>query len=169
MQTIILTGLSGSGKTTLAKGVLGNPNHANLIHLDGDDIRLGLNKDLGYSLEDREENIRRISCISKLINDQGISVIASFIFPTKKLRQIAKTIIGNGKVIIVYVECSLEECIRRDPKGLYKSNTPLMTGIEQLYEYPTSPDIIINTEELDPIQSIKKLREFIIRIIWKPF
>jgi adenylylsulfate kinase-like enzyme len=106
MQTIILTGLSGSGKTTLAKGVLGNPNHANLIHLDGDDIRLGLNKDLGYSLEDREENIRRISCISKLINDQGISVIASFIFPTKKLRQIAKTIIGNGKVIIVYVECS---------------------------------------------------------------
>lgn len=144
------TGLSGSGKSTLAVETefklyqLG-------IHtfiLDGDNIRLGLNKDLEFSDEDRKENIRRIGEVAKLFVDAGLIVLTAFISPFKEDRNSVRKLLPKNKFIEIYVECDLETCEKRDPKGLYKKvrmgQIKNFTGISSAYEKPESPEIYIN-------------------------
>ena len=150
--TLWFTGLSGSGKSTLAneveKRLVAMGKHTML--LDGDNIRLGLNKNLGFKEQDRIENIRRIAEVAKLMNDAGLITMTSFISPYQRDRQSAKDIIGDS-FIEIYVSTPLEECERRDVKGLYakarKGEIPNFTGISSPYEAPTSPDIEIDTSK----------------------
>lgn len=146
-----LTGLSGAGKSTIADA-LECELYARGIHtflLDGDNVRGGLCKDLGFSKEAREENIRRIAEVAKLFVDAGIVVIAAFISPFKADRAMAREIIGNSFFYEVYVDTSLHECERRDPKGLYKKARAGLisnfTGIDSVYEPPENPDIYVDT------------------------
>lgn len=152
-KVLFFTGLSGAGKSTLANALEKELNkkgyHTYL--LDGDNIRKGLCSDLGFSEKDRKENIRRIAEIAKLFCDAGIFVITAFISPIKKDRKMAKYIIGEDDFIEIYCECSLDECINRDVKGLYKKalngEIKEFTGISSPYEEPSQPYIKINTEE----------------------
>lgn len=151
--TIWFTGLSGSGKSTLANELekrLFKQGRYTML-LDGDNIRMGLNKNLGFKPEDRIENIRRIAETAKLLNDAGLIVITAFISPFESDRLSAREIIGNENFIEVYVSTSLEECERRDVKGLYKKardgDIPNFTGITSPYEKPQNPDILIDTEQ----------------------
>lgn len=150
-KTIWFTGLSGSGKSTLAnaleKRLVAMGRHTML--LDGDNIRMGLNKDLGFTETDRVENIRRIAEVAKLMNDAGLVVLTAFISPYKKDRENAKEIIGED-FVEVYVSTPVEECERRDVKGLYRKarngEIPNFTGVSSPYEKPVSPDLEIDTE-----------------------
>ena len=143
------TGLSGSGKSTISNGleVKLNDNNIRTLILDGDNIRSGLNKDLDFSDLSRSENIRRVAEVSKLLMDAGTVVLASFISPFEKDRELVKKIIGRSNYIEIFVNTSLETCKKRDPKGLYaKSKAGLiknMTGLDSKYEHPNSPDITI--------------------------
>lgn len=148
---IWLTGLSGSGKSTIANELakeLFQRKVRNYV-LDGDNIRHGLNKDLGFSDEDRKENIRRIGEVSKLFVDGGQVVITAFISPFIEDRERARQIVGKDEFIEIYVDCPLEECENRDPKGLYKKarkgEIKEFTGIDSPYEEPISPDFTVNT------------------------
>jgi adenylylsulfate kinase len=144
------TGLSGSGKSTICNSLeeLLNTKKINTFTLDGDSVRNGLNKDLGFSDEDRSENIRRVAEVSKILMNAGNVVLASFITPFQKDRDIVKDVVGENNYIEVFVNTSLETCINRDPKGLYqKSKSGLiksMTGIDSKYEIPNSFDIEIS-------------------------
>lgn len=152
-KTVWFTGLSGSGKSTLAneleKRLVAMGRHTML--LDGDNIRMGLNKNLGFTEADRIENIRRIAEVAKLMNDAGLIVLTAFISPYEKDRENAKQIIGND-FLEVYVSTSIEVCEKRDVKGLYRKarngEIPNFTGITSPYEVPESPDLIIDTEKL---------------------
>ena len=143
------TGLSGSGKSTISNDleVKLNDNNIRTIILDGDNIRSGLNKDLDFSDFSRSENIRRVAEVSKLLMDAGTVVLASFISPFEKDRELVKKIIGGPHYIEIFVNTSLEICKKRDVKGLYaKSKAGLiknMTGLDSKYEHPSSPDITI--------------------------
>ena len=143
------TGLSGSGKSTISNGleVKLNDNNIRTLILDGDNIRSGLNKDLDFSDFSRSENIRRVAEVSKLLMDAGTVVLASFISPFEKDRELVKKIIGRSHYIEIFVNTSLEICKKRDVKGLYaKSKAGLiknMTGLDSKYEHPSSPDITI--------------------------
>ena len=149
--TLWFTGLSGAGKSTLAnaleKALCAAGKHTML--LDGDNVRMGLNKDLGFEERDRIENIRRIAEVSKLMNEAGLIVLTAFISPYRSDRENAKEIIGKESFIEVYVNTSLEECEKRDVKGLYKKaregQIPNFTGIFSPYEAPENPDIVIDT------------------------
>ena len=138
------TGLSGSGKSTICNSLekLLNSKKINTFTLDGDSVRNGLNKDLGFSDEDRSENIRRVAEVSKILMNAGNVVLASFITPFQKDRDLVKEIVGENNYIEVFVNTSLETCMKRDPKGLYqKSKSGLiinMTGIDSNYEIPKS-------------------------------
>lgn len=163
-----LTGLSGSGKTTLAENIekkLFEKGYLTQI-LDGDSIRLGVNNNLGYNDQDREENIRRIAEISKIFLNCGIICINSFISPTEKMRQLARAIIGSEHFIEIFLSASLEICEKRDPKGLYKQarngNIKNFTGIDSLYEIPLNPDLEINTEALSIKEAVEKCLEVIL-------
>ena len=153
-KTIWMTGLSGSGKSTLAneleKRLVALGKHTML--LDGDNVRMGLNKNLGFKEADRIENIRRISEVAKLMNDAGLIVITSFISPYVRDRRKAKEIIGEDSFIEVYVSTPLEECEKRDVKGLYKKaragEIPNFTGISSPYEVPEHPDVTIDTSSM---------------------
>ncbi len=145
--TLWLTGLSGSGKSTIAYALeqkLVASGHACVV-LDGDNIRHGLNRDLGFSPEDRSENIRRIAEVAKLFNEAGLMVITAFISPYREDRAKAREIIGAGRFIETFVDAPLAECERRDPKGLYKKaragQIPEFTGISAPYEAPEQPDL----------------------------
>lgn len=144
------TGLSGSGKSTICNSLeeLLNTKKINTFTLDGDSVRNGLNKDLGFSDEDRSENIRRVAEVSKILMNAGNVVLASFITPFQQDRDLAKEIVGENNYIEVFVNTSLKTCINRDPKGLYqKSKSGLiksMTGIDSNYEIPKSFDIEIS-------------------------
>lgn len=147
--TLWLTGLPCAGKTTLAKRIkeeLDNKGY-NTTHLDGDDVRGALNSDLGFSEKDRMENLRRIAHVAKLFNKNGIFVIASFVSPSNKLRDMIKKIIGNFKLL--YVKCGLKECEKRDIKGMYKraraGEIQQFTGVSASFEEPKKPDIVIDT------------------------
>ena len=148
--TIWLTGLSGSGKATLANALeqylAAHGKHTML--LDGDNVRMGLNRDLGFGEKDRMENIRRIAQVAKLMNDAGLIVLTSFISPYRKDREMAREIIG-GCFVEVYVSTPLEECERRDVKGLYKAarkgEIAEFTGITSAYEAPDAPQAVIDT------------------------
>ena len=143
-------GLSGSGKSTISNNleILLNKNNVNTFILDGDSVRNGLNKDLSFSDEDRSENIRRVSEVSKILMNAGSVVLSSFITPFNKDRELAKKIIGEKNYIEVFVNTSLETCIDRDPKGLYaKSKSGIiknMTGIGSDFESPIHCNIEIN-------------------------
>ena len=143
------TGLSGSGKSTISNGleVKLNDNNIRTLILDGDNIRSGLNKDLDFSDLSRSENIRRVAEVSKLLMDAGTVVLASFISPFEKDRELVKKIIGGPHYIEIFVNTGLETCKKRDVKGLYaKSKAGLiknMTGLDSKYEHPSSPDITI--------------------------
>ena len=165
-----MTGLSGSGKSTVAnaleKKLFSMGRHTML--LDGDNIRMGLNKNLGFGQQDRIENIRRIAEVAKLMNDAGLIVLTSFISPYAQDRRNAKKIIGDS-FVEVYISTPLEECERRDIKGLYKAaregKIADFTGITSPYEEPENPDITIDTAQYDLEQCvdiiIQKLEEFI--------
>ena len=159
---IWFTGLSGSGKSTLANLLeielfgLGVSTYI----LDGDNIRQGLNKDLNFTKKSRKENIRRIGEVAKLMIDSGTVTLATFISPYKKDREIVKKLVGSSNFIEIFVNTSLEECERRDVKGLYKKaregKIENMTGITSLYEPPTKPDLEIITDNEDVNDSLKK-------------
>ncbi len=160
---IWLTGLSGSGKSTLANEIeveLFNRN-TNVYILDGDNLRGGLNKDLSFSETDREENIRRVAEVSKILMDAGTIVISAFISPFEKDRNMAKEIIGSDNFIEIYVDCPIDICENRDVKGLYKKarngEISNFTGISSPFETPVNPDIIVNTNNESIKQSSNKI------------
>ncbi|MFF2290695.1 adenylyl-sulfate kinase [Peribacillus butanolivorans] len=147
------TGLSGSGKSTIANAVakeLYNRNIRSYV-LDGDNIRHGLNRDLGFSEEDRTENIRRIGEVSKLFVDSGQFVLTAFISPFRADRQIVRDLLEEGEFIEVYIKCPIEECEVRDPKGLYdkarKGIIKDFTGIDSPYEEPEQPEIVLESNQ----------------------
>jgi adenylylsulfate kinase len=151
--TIWLTGLSGSGKSTLANELdyqLWNRGIRSYV-LDGDNIRMGLNKGLGFSPDDRKENIRRIGEVAKLFTQAGIINVTAFISPYREDRDQARSVQDEGDFIEVYVSCSLEECEVRDPKGLYKKaragQIPEFTGISAPYEEPENPELVVHTDQ----------------------
>lgn len=164
---IWFTGLSGSGKSTLANLVevaLYEKNLATYV-LDGDNIRQGINKDLAFAPEDRAENIRRIAEISSLMVDAGVITLAAFVSPYIKDREEVKQIVGADNFIEIYVNTSLEECERRDVKGLYKKaragEIKNMTGISAPYEAPTNPDFEIITDGQSIEDSVKEVLTFL--------
>ena len=167
---IWITGLSGSGKSTVANEVAYKLHKLGKISyvLDGDNIRHGLNKNLGFSPEDRNENIRRISEVANLFADAGIITFTAFISPYKKLRNYCRELVGPGRFIEVYARASLETCEERDPKGLYKKAREGIikdfTGINAPYEEPENPELIVDTDKESVEESaekvIKKLEEF---------
>ena len=165
-KVIWFTGLSGSGKSTLANA-LEKALHAQGKHtyiLDGDNIRQGLNKDLGFTDADRAENIRRIAEIARLMMDAGLIVMTAFISPFRQEREMARRLIGKDNFVEVYVDTPLEVCEQRDPKGLYKKarngDIPNMTGINSLYETPSRPDLVIEEDTESILNAVGKLMEF---------
>ncbi len=157
------TGLSGSGKSTVANEVshrLHQMGKLNYI-LDGDNIRHGLNKDLGFSPEDRAENIRRISEVANLFADAGVITITAFISPYRKDRDFCRALAGDGRFIEIYVKASLETCEKRDPKGLYKKaragEIKEFTGISAPYEEPLNPEIILDSDNLSIEEEVEKV------------
>ena len=161
------TGLSGSGKSTLANLVeiaLHRQGLSTYI-LDGDNIRQGINKDLSFAPEDRKENIRRIAEISNLILDAGIITLAAFVSPYIKDREEVKQIVGTDNFIEIFVNTSLEECERRDVKGLYKKarsgEIKNLTGISAPYEAPIKPNLEVVTDGQPIEESVKTILEFI--------
>lgn len=165
--TIWLTGLSGSGKTTIAmlleKKLIDIGNRAYV--LDGDNLRFGINSDLGFSTDDRKENIRRVSEISSLMNKAGLIVITSFISPYNKDREAAKNVIGNDNFLEIFIDTPISECEKRDPKGLYKKvrsgELKNFTGIDDLYEKPKNPAIVIPTLDHQPEESVDLIMNYL--------
>ncbi len=167
--TVWLTGLSGSGKSTVAnlleKALWERGVRAYV--LDGDNIRHGLNKDLGFSPADRTENIRRIGEVATLFTEAGVVNITAFISPYRADRDLVRKMMKRGDFIEVYVHCDLAECEKRDPKGLYKKaragEIPEFTGISAPYEPPTAPELLVDTGRLTPEQSLAAILEFLER------
>ena len=168
-QAILLwfTGLSGSGKSTIANSVE-QELHKNKVHtytLDGDNIRKGLNSDLSFSPKDRSENIRRIAETAHLMIDAGLVVLAAFVSPYRNDRDHIRNIVGDDNMVEIYINTSIEECERRDVKGLYKKarkgEIKNMTGISAPYESPLHPDVQINTEEVTVVDATKQIINFI--------
>jgi adenylylsulfate kinase len=165
--TIWLTGLSGSGKSTIAVAAereLINRGRLAFV-LDGDNVRHGLNNNLGFSPEDRTENIRRIGEVSKLFTEAGVIVFSSFISPYRSDRDAVRALNGAGDFVEVYVDASLETCEGRDVKGLYKKaragEIPEFTGISAPYEAPESPELVLDTNRQSVEESVGKLVEYL--------
>jgi adenylylsulfate kinase len=158
---IWFTGLSGSGKSTLAFGLAGKLHEKGYLTqvLDGDIIRKGINNNLGFSMEDRNENIRRIAEVANLFLNCGIITICAFISPTIAIRDMAKSIIGKENLYNIYLSTPLEICEQRDEKGLYKKardgEIKEFTGINSPYEKPPKPDLQINTDKLSVSATIE--------------
>src|SRR5215208_2253623 len=169
--TVWMTGLSASGKSTIAvileQMLLHQKKHA--YRLDGDNIRHGLNKNLGFSAEDRAENIRRIGEVAKLFTDAGVIAITSFISPYKKDRDAVRASIKPGEFIEVYINVSLAAAEKRDPKGLYKKARAALasgkgmnfTGIDDPYEAPEKPEMVIDTETTKPEKAAERLLAYL--------
>ncbi len=149
------TGLSASGKSTLSQHVERElfARGCQTYILDGDNVRFGLSSDLGFSPEDRTENIRRIGEVAKLMLDAGVIVLTAFISPYRTDRDMNRALVEDGDFIEVYAKCSVEECERRDPKGLYEKaragEIPEFTGISAPYEEPMKPEIVVETDQAD--------------------
>ena len=164
---IWFTGLSGSGKSTvsvaLEKALFNEGKQT--YRLDGDNVRHGLNKNLGFSPEDRTENIRRIGEVAKLMVDVGSITVTAFISPYKQDRDNVRAILEDDEFIEVYTKCSVEECENRDPKGLYKKarsgEIPAFTGISAPYEAPDHPEIILDTEHESINQSVDRVIQYL--------
>ena len=164
------TGFSAAGKSTIAHGIekkLFNRGIRSYV-LDGDNVRHGINSDLGFSRQDRKENIRRIVEISRLFVDAGFIVLASFISPFKEDRDFVRSCFSRDNFYEVYVKCSIQECERRDPKGMYeKARRGIIknyTGISAPYEEPEFPDLVIDTEKLNIEDSIQLILNFMDRV-----
>ena len=164
---IWLTGLSGSGKSTLALEVeskLYQRGHLTYV-LDGDNVRHGLNKNLGFSPEDREENIRRIGEVAKLFADAGVIAMTAFISPYRADRDNARDLLDEGRFVEVFVDCPLEVCESRDTKGLYEKaragEIKEFTGISAPYEAPPQPELTVNTSD----QSLEECTERVIALL----
>ena len=157
-MTIWFTGLSASGKSTIANMVETRLHAAgaHTVLLDGDNVRHGLNKDLGFTDADRVENIRRVGEVAKLMTDAGLIVLCSFISPFKAERDMVRGLVGEGEFIEIFVDAPLEDCIARDPKGLYKralaGEVANFTGVSQPYERPESPELHLETHGRTPEQ-----------------
>ena len=162
-KCIWLTGLSGSGKSTLANAleVALTEQGKHTYLLDGDNVRHGLNKNLGMSDEDRTENIRRVSEVAKLMVDAGLVVITAFISPFRADRDAARALFEDGEFVEVFADAPLEECEKRDPKGLYKKaragEIKEFTGIDSPYEAPANAEVVINTAEHDIGECVRQL------------
>lgn len=165
---IWFTGLSGSGKSTIAIALERELHKRGLLCriLDGDNIRSGINNNLGFSPEDRVENIRRIAEVSKLFVDTGVITIAAFISPNNELRELASSIIGKENFLEIYVSTPIEECERRDVKGLYakarKGEIKEFTGVSAPFEAPANPALILDTSLLSLEESVNGLLELIL-------
>lgn len=162
-KCIWLTGLSGSGKSTLANAleVALTEQGKHTYLLDGDNVRHGLNKNLGMSDQDRTENIRRVSEVAKLMVDAGLVVITAFISPFRADRDAARALFEDGEFVEVFADAPLEECEKRDPKGLYKKaragEIKEFTGIDSPYEAPANAEVVINTAEHDIGECVRQL------------
>ena len=162
-----LTGLSAAGKSTVAHALEKTlfDRGVRTYVLDGDNVRHGLNSNLGFSPEDRKENIRRIAEVGKLMVDAGILVITAFISPYREDRVSARSLFKDGDFIEAYIKCSLEECEKRDPKGLYKKaragEIKNYTGISAPYEEPENPELVIDTECCDVEGSAGQILAFL--------
>lgn len=166
--TIWFTGLSAAGKSTLAyrlESVLVKRGYATCV-LDGDNIRHGLSKNLGFSPDARSENIRRVAEVSKLMNDAGLIVLTSLISPYSKDRKNAKEIIGPERFYEVYINTPISVCEKRDPKGMYKKaragRISDFTGVDGLYEPPENPDFCIDTSLFNADQCVQKILESLV-------
>lgn len=165
--TIWMTGLPASGKSTLAvaleKALWERRVHA--FVLDGDNIRHGLNKDLGFSPEDRNENIRRIGEVAKLFTTAGVINITAFISPYRKDRDQARALMKPGDFVEVFVDCPVEECERRDPKGHYKKaragEMRDFTGVSAPYEAPTEPEIVVHTDKQSEAECVATILSYL--------
>lgn len=165
--TLWLTGLSGAGKSTIANALevamVERGRHTYL--LDGDNVRMGLCRDLGFSDADREENIRRIAEVARLFVDAGLIVITAFISPFQRDRALARDVIGTEAFVEVFIDTPLSECERRDPKGLYgrarSGAIKNFTGIDSAYEGPVDPDIRINTLEEDLPTAVARILAYL--------
>ena len=161
------TGLSASGKSTLAHGVEKQlfDRGIRTYVLDGDNVRHGLNANLGFSAEDRKENIRRIGEVARLMVDAGLIVLACFISPYREDRDAVRKLFAGDNFFEVYVKCPLEECEKRDPKGQYKKARAGIiknyTGISAPYEEPESPELVIETDKLTVEQATEKVLQFL--------
>jgi len=168
---IWFTGLSGAGKTTLGTNLKKKMHHLNypFLIVDGDDIRKGISKDLGFTILDRKENIRRAAELSKIILQSGFNVICCFISPSKRMRQLAKSIVGTLHFVEVFVDAPVEVCIKRDPKGIYakalKGEIRHVSGIDSPYEPPFLADIYINTVDSSINACTNKLVKEILSLI----
>ncbi|WP_200759047.1 adenylyl-sulfate kinase [Effusibacillus dendaii] len=164
---IWLTGLSGSGKSTIANALDKRLYEMSIRSyvLDGDNIRHGLNKSLGFSPEDRKENIRRIAEVAKLFVDAGTISITAFISPYREDRLLARNLLEEGEFIEIYVKCPIEQCEQRDPKGLYKKarrgEIPDFTGISSPYEEPDSPELVIESNQLTVDECVDQIVDFL--------
>ena len=168
-QSVLIwfTGLSGSGKSTvsvaLEKALFEEGKQT--YRLDGDNVRHGLNKNLGFSPEDRQENIRRIGEVGKLMVDSGAITVTAFISPYKQDRDNVRQLFEEQEFIEVYTQCSIETCEQRDPKGLYKKartgEIPEFTGISAPYEPPENPEIIIDTEDNSVEASVNQILNYL--------
>jgi adenylylsulfate kinase len=161
------TGLSGSGKSTLANAVdhaLFQQHYKSYV-LDGDNIRQGLNSDLGFGIEDRKENIRRIGEVAKLFIDSGQIVSTAFISPFRTDRDVVRNMLEAGEFIEIFLNCPIQVCENRDPKGLYKKarkgEISDFTGISSPYEIPYNPEIIIETNQLTVEQSVHSILSYL--------
>ncbi|MCA9399330.1 MAG: adenylyl-sulfate kinase [Candidatus Omnitrophica bacterium] len=170
-KSVILwfTGLSGAGKSSIALALERKLAELNkqVYVLDGDNIRHGLNSDLGFSPEDREENIRRVGEVAKLFMDAGMITIVSFISPYKRDRNKIRQTVNVGKFVEVFIDCNIKECERRDPKGLYakarSGEIKDFTGISSPYEEPQSTEIIVNTDEFDVTSCVAQISKYLVQ------
>jgi bifunctional enzyme CysN/CysC len=169
------TGLSGAGKSTLAEMLEERLNRAGLhtASLDGDDLRNGLNKDLGFSEQDRAENIRRASEVAKLMVDAGLIVLCTFISPRRADRKFARSLVRPSQFFEVFVDAPIEECIARDPKGIYRralaGEICNVTGLDQVYEPPEQPEIHLKSAGADPESLVSALIDKLVeRRVIKP-
>ena len=168
-NSIILwfTGLSGAGKSTLAHAVEEELHSmgCKTFVFDGDNVRHGLNSDLGFSKEDRRENIRRIGEMCKLFIEAGVIALTAFISPFRKDRDIVRNMVKDGDFIEIYCDCSIEICEKRDVKGAYararKGEIPEFTGISSTYEKPETPELIIDTSNTSLEESVRKVIEYL--------
>lgn len=163
------TGLSGSGKSTIANALQHElyKDGISVYLLDGDNLRHGINRNLTFSKDDRKENIRRTAEVGKLFVDAGIVVLVALISPYEEDRKQARALFEADEFVEVYVKCSIMECEKRDPKGLYKKarlgEIPQFTGISQPYEEPKNPEIIIDTTTMSVEKCVQKIKSFIVK------